>query len=395
LNPLVTCEEHGSSLKNATFDSLFLPVLRKLSVIIALAGAFLLSSCETTKSLTPEEKERQKREEAALKERYLDRIQSVENSCYEVLDRLGPAVVDYNESEVTGYSGAVFATERFYPSDLEEAVVKRGLGDFVSVRYIVEGSPADEGGLLLGDRLVRINGVKVPKGERASSFVVEKLRKLWLVDDSNLLVVERNGEELTLEIDANRSVSYSVVVTPFIRESAYAEGKAIYFPLEDMESLEEQEFDYVCAYALVQNVMKHARMKGQNEFIGSVLDLAAAVSGVHTGGIFSNMGRNAHKAGFQIESDILALYALANAGVDISGYPDFWEKKLSEGGKGLDRVSQERLDAMRQVVAEIEEKRLNGEPIYPTEYLAGEWERKDPLEVPETEDLTIGEAISN
>lgn len=330
-----------------------------------------------------------------MKERYLDRIQSVEDTCYEVLDRLGPVVVDYNETEVTGYSGAVFATERFYPPDLEEAVVKRGLGDFVSVRYIVEGSPADEGGLLLGDRLVRINGVKVPKGERASSFVVEKLRKLWLVEDTNLLVVERNGEEITLEIDANRSVSYSIVVTPFIRESAYAEGKAIYFPLESMENLEEQELDYLCAYALVQNVMKHARMKGQNEFIGSVLDLAAAVSGVHTGGIFSNMGRNAHKAGFQIESDILALYALANAGVDISGYPDFWEKRLSEGGKGLDRVSQERLDAMRQVIAEIEEKRLKGEPIYPTEYLAGEWERKDPLEVTETEEPKSEEVNSN
>ncbi len=129
--------------------------------------------------------------------------------------------------------------------------------------------------------------------------------------------------------------------------------------------------------------MKHARMKGQNELIGSVLDLAAAVSGVNTGGIFGSMGRNAHKAGFQIESDILALYALASAGVEISGYPDFWEEKLLREKKVVDRVSRERIEAMRQVVAEIEEKRLKGEPIYPTEYLAGEWERIDPLELSE------------
>ncbi len=69
--------------------------------------------------------------------------------------------------------------------------------------------------------------------------------KLWLVDESNRVVVDRNGEEIALEIDANRSVSYSIIVTPFIRESVYAEGKAIYFPLESMEGLEEQELDYI------------------------------------------------------------------------------------------------------------------------------------------------------
>ncbi len=356
-------------------------MLRKYSEIIALCCLVLLSSCQTTTPLTPEERERLAQEEAAMKERYLKRIQSVEESCYEVLDALGPKVLEYNENEAVGYSGAIFSTGRFYPMDLGKAVAKQGMGDFVSVRYIVEGSPADTGGLLLGDRLIRMNGVKVPKGERASTFVVEKMGKLWLVDDSNLLVIDRNGEEITLEIDANRSISYSVIVTPFIQGSVYAEGKAIYFPLEGMEGLEEAELDYMCAYALVQNVMKHARMKGQNEFIGSVLDIAAAVSGVNTGGIFSSMGRNAHRAGFQIESDILALYALANSGVDISGYPDFWEEKLLKEKKVLDRVSRERVEAMRQVVGEIEEKRLKGEPIYPTEYLAGEWTRKDPLEL--------------
>ena len=356
-------------------------MLRKLPEFVVVCCALLCVSCETTTPLTPEEKARLAQKEAEMKERYLKRIQSVEASCYEVLGALGPTVVEYNENEATGYSGAIFATRRFYPIDLEEAVAKQGMGDFVTVRYIVEGSPADAGGLLLGDRLLRLNGVKVPKGERASTFVVEKMGKLWLVDESNLMVVDRNGEEIALEIEANRSVSYSVIVTPFIGESVYAEGKAIYFPLESMEGLEEEELDYICAYALVQNVMKHARMKGQNEFIGSVLDLAAAVSGVNTGGIFGSMGRNAHKAGFQIESDILALYALANAGVDISGYPDFWEEKLLKEKKVMDRVTRERIDAMRQVVAEIEEKRLRSEPISPTEYLAGEWERIDPLEL--------------
>ena len=105
--------------------------------------------------------------------------------------------------------------------------------------------------------------------------------------------------------------------------------------------------------------------------------MAAMIYGVNTAGIFGNMGRNAHETGFLIESDLLALYSLARAGFDISGYPDFWEANLNDGDKGIDRQSQKRIDAMRQIVAEIEAKRLNGEPIYPTEYLAGDWSLED------------------
>jgi len=352
--------------------------VRKFILIPIIAwGLLLLGGCQTTARLSDEEKERIRQAELAHKQQYLERIQSVEEACYESLNVLGGVVAEYNEKESIAYSGAVFATKQFYPIDLEEVVVASYLGDFVSVRYIFEGSPADRGGLLVGDRLLRVNGQKAPKGERATSFVMGRLRKLWLVDEANQLLVERNGQELALEIETEAKASYSVVVTPFLNGATYAEGKTLYFSLKVMEGLEEEEFDYICAFALVQNVMKHSRMKEQNAFIGGVLDMAAAVYGVNTGGIFGSMGRNAHQAGFLIESDLLALYALASAGIDISGYPDFWEAKLSKGDKGIDRQSQKRIDAMRQIVAEIETKRANGEPIYPTEYLTGDWSLKD------------------
>ena len=342
-----------------------------------MLGVSLLGGCQTTTQLSPEEKEQQRQEELAHKRAYLKRIQSIEETCYESLDALGETVAGYNEKEAIGFSGAVFATKRFYPFDIEEVIEGTFMGDFVAARYVIEGSPADRGGLLLGDRLLLINGQKVPKGERATSFVTDRLRKLWRLDEANQLLIARNGEELVLDIEAEPSAHYSVIVTPFLSDGIYAEGKALYFSLKTMESLEEEEIDFLCAFALVQNVMKHAKMKEQNAFIGGVLDMAAAVYGVNTGGIFGNMGRNAHQAGFLIESDLLALYALAKAGVDISGYPDFWEANLSKGDKGIDSQSQKRVDAMRQIVAEIEEKRVNGDPIYPTEYLAGEWSLRD------------------
>ncbi len=352
-------------------------VKRFVRILFGMLLLAVLVGCETTTQLTDDEKAQQRKAELAHKEDYLERIQSVEEACYETLHVLGETVAEYNEKESLGYSGAVFATKRFYPMDIEEVVDPSFLGDFVAVRYIVEDSPADRGGLLLGDRLLLINGQKVPKGERATSFIADRLRKLWRLDEANQLLVARNGEELVLEIEAEESVHYSVIVTPFLTDGIYAEGKTLYFSLKTMEGLEGNEFDYLCAFALVQNVMKHAKMKEQNAFFGGMLDMAAMFYGVNTGGIFGSMGRSAHQAGFLIESDLLALYSLARAGFDISGYPDFWEASLSDEEKGIDRQSQKRLDAMRQIVAEIEAKRLGGEPIYPTEYLSGDWSLDD------------------
>lgn len=348
-----------------------------VGISFGLLGLALLIGCQTTTQLTDEEKAQQRQVELAHKRQYLERIQSVEEAVYETLHVLGETVAEFNEKEALGYSGAVFATKRFYPIDLEEVVDASFLGDFVAVRYIVGGSPADRGGLLLGDRLRLINGQKVPKGERATSFIADRLRKLWRLNEPNQLLIARNGEELVLEIEAEESAHYSVIVTPFIGEGIYAEGKTLYFSLKTMESLEGDEFDYLCAFALVQNVMKHAKMKEQNAFIGGMLDMAAMFYGVNTAGIFGNMGRTAHQAGFLIESDLLALYSLARAGMDIRGYPGFWEASLSEGDRGIDRQSQKRIDAIRQIVVEIEAKRLSGEPVYPTEYLSGDWTLDD------------------
>lgn len=353
----------------------------------------LLCGCQSTQ-LSYEERERRREEELALKERYLNRIQSVETSVYESMEVLADEVSDYNQDELYGFAGAIFVTDLFYPFELSGVARERGIGSRVVVRHVFEGSPADEAGLLLGDQLIRLNGKRVPRGEQGASFIVGRLKKSWLVDEPNTVVVDRNGRELTLDIEAENTVYNSIVVTPFLgeEEPAYSEGKAIYFSLESLESLEEAELHYVCAYALVQNVMKHARMKGQNELIGGVIDVAAMLYGVNTGGVFGNLGRNAYKAGFLIESDLLALYALASAGIDISGYPAYWEERLKDRNGQLSRVNQERLDAMSQVIKEIEVKRQTGEPIYPTEYFSGEWTLEDWRKQLESSDGSLGGA---
>ena len=334
--------------------------------------------CQSTQ-LSVEERERRRKEELALKERYLNRIQSAETSIYESMEMLATEVKDYNQDELQGFSGAVFVNDLFYPFELGAIARERGIGSRVVVRHVFEGSPADEAGLLLGDVLLRVNGKRVPRGEQGASFIVGNLKKLWLVDEPNIVLVDRNGRELELEIDAENSVYYSVVVTPFLGEEAlvHAEGKAIYFSLEGLEDVEEAELHYLCAHALVQNVMKHARMKGQNELIGGLVDMAAMLYGVNTGGVFGNLGRNAYKSGFLIESDLLALYALSSGGIDIESYPVYWEEQLKDGRGLLSRANQERIDAMRQVISEIAAKREAGEPIYPTEYLSGEWTLDD------------------
>ena len=155
-------------------------------VLAGLGLTFVISfwGCQSTQ-LTVEERERRREEELAQRERYLNRIQSVETSIYESMELLAAEVANYNQDEIQGYSGAVFVTDLFYPFELSGIARERGIGSRVVVRHVFEGSPADEAGLMLGDQLLRLNGKRVPGGEQGASFIVGKLKKLWLVDQSN------------------------------------------------------------------------------------------------------------------------------------------------------------------------------------------------------------------
>lgn len=348
----------------------------------ALAAFFLLllagfqPGCESTDRATRRaERESREAEERRLRSEFLTRIHAAETEVWRALDPLMRAAAGYRDEETHGYLGAAFVTEDFYSEALWDATEREGLGGHVTALAVFPDSPAEEAGLQAGDRIVSVNGAKVPKGPRATTFAVKKFKRLLRPEEENLLEVQRGAETLALAVEPGRGAYYAVVVVASREMDLYADGHAIWIGLDLAETLGgTDKLGYVCAYALAQNVMRHSKQRGRNAFLGQMVDLAAAVGGIPTGGLFGGMGASAHEAAYEIESDLIALYLLASSGHDIAGYPDFWEPALAaRSRKGtLRAMDLERLNSMKKIIAAIEKRRELGQEIYPEGYLTGD-----------------------
>ena len=343
----------------------------------------LLAGCETTK-LSQAEKERLESEKQMRLASMLEEIQLAEDDVYNTLHHIFLSAGGIKDEETFGYVGAFFATHHFYPELLEEALNERGIDEVITVRYVVPDSPADLAGLEKGDQLMGINGDAIPtRGLRPTKYAMNHLKKALIPDEPNRLLVRRAGQEIELEVEPVEAAYYGLIVWPHSEVFAETDGKMLFLSQSLLEMADDyKQLSYICAYAVAKGVMRHAKMKKSNMSIGSIFDIAAFVYGINTMGAFENMGRKAHQLAFEVEADMIALYILANAEIDISEYPAFWEETLPiyRRDRSLVKMDSERLGHMRKTIAEIDEKRINGEPIYPTEYLSGEMDTGEEIE---------------
>lgn len=305
----------------------------------------------------------------------LGRVHDAEASVWEHLNPLVQNAANYRSEETYGYIGAAFVTENFYSELFLREVRMEGLGPYVSVLTVFPDSPAERAGLKAGDKLVSVNGTKVPKGAGATSFAAMRVKRLLKPDEPNVLEVQRGEEILQLDVLPVAGAYYAVVIVESNVIDLQVDGDVIYVGLGLVENLKKRDdLSYLCAYALAKNVMRHTKQKGKNAFLGQLLDVAAAASGVNTGGVFGSMGSQAYSHAFEVEADLIALYLLASSGYEIEGYPVFWENVLRSRSRKdtLTAKEVERIETAGKVIASIEEKRAAGEAIFPEAYLQGD-----------------------
>ncbi|MBK1878021.1 PDZ domain-containing protein [Pelagicoccus mobilis] len=337
---------------------------------------FSLTGCDSTEAAARKaERERKEAEEARMRAAFLARVHEAESDAWAVLQPLMQQAAGYRAEETHGFIGAVFVTEAFYSEALVEEVRAEGFGQHISVLTVFDGSPAAAAGLQGGDRLVSVNGVKVPRGQNSAVFAARKVKRLLKPGEMNQIEVARGDEILELEIEAKPSAYYGVVIDASNSVDVHVDGDVIWLGLALVEYLDDsEELPYLCAYALSKNVMRHSKQVGRNAFLGQLLDVAAAAGGVNTGGMFGSMGGAAHAHAFDIESDLIALYLLASAGYKFDTYPEYWDRVIRSQRKNgqLKSKDVERLDKMRSVIASIQSKIEAGEMVYPEEYLQGD-----------------------
>lgn len=351
--------------------------MSKGAALLLLFSAMWIVGCETTESAAQKRLAREEREaqESQLREEFLDRIYAAEAEAWSVLDPLMREAAEYHVRETVAYTGAVFVSEDFYSEAFEKEVRGDGLGGFVSVQLVVPDSPAQRAGLKEGDRILEVNGKKTPRGQGAAFFAAKKMKRILEIDQSNTLLIQRGDETFELTIRPEDGVYYPVLIVASDTLDLHVDGDVIWLGLGMMERIEKgDDLNYLLAYALAKNVMRHPKQRGRNAVLGQLLDMAAMVGGVNTGGVFTSMSGNAYAHAFEVEADLIALYLLAAAEFEIDTYPDFWDNVLRQRSrKGVLSVKEEeRIEKMRQVVASIHSKLEAGEPIFPEAYLQGD-----------------------
>ena len=248
------------------------------------------------------------------------------------------------------------------------------MDDSLQVMTVPPGSPADTAGLKRGDKLFAIGGQAAPSGDKAYEKWQRLVSSLLKDRDSIILTIIRDGEQSDTLIHAEETCDYSIAETYGDTVNAYADGKNIVLSAGMLRFTEnDNELALVIAHEIAHNALNHMDAKKANYGTGSILDIAAALAGVNTGGAFGSIAARSHSKGFEAEADYVGLYIMALANISIDDAPDFWrrmaathpESTRNGGFLSTHPTTAERFVALDSTIQEINEKQENGIALMP------------------------------
>ena len=264
---------------------------------------------------------------------------------------------------------AAMSRQRVANSAQHEAIAEAlRLDDNLRVMAVYNNSAAANAGIQVGDIVVASSAAAVltPKGETRAEAAMRLRAPVTLQ-------VLRNGQPISLTIAAAPTCDYPLSVDPSSGVNAYADGSSIKVTKGMMRlATEDRELALVVGHELAHDTMGHITKKTQNAVLGTILDVAAALYGVNTGGTFGSAGAAAYSQDFEAEADYVGLYYLALAGYDTTGAAEFWRRMAIENPasiKGSFTASHpstpERYLALEAVSAEIHHKQDIGAALTP------------------------------
>lgn len=267
------------------------------------------------------------------------------------LDRVSSKVLQSNAelcSKKTLDLGVITHSKKTYPKHLRDAASRHvGALDQPSVLMVRADSPAAASGVVTGDVLV---------DEKNKPISGSKLGVMFMADPAAHASIQSEGEQQPLQFEAPETCKYPVRLKFSQAVNAYANGKAIIVTTGMMDfAARDEELALVVGHELAHNTMRHVPKSIRN-FI---------LSGFAT--------RTTRP--FESEADYVGLYYMARAGYEMKDVEDFWRRLGIKNPKSIVRakthpMTPDRLLSIRMTQEEIEQKRLDGEPLVPN-YLPG------------------------
>jgi len=282
-------------------------------------------------------------------------------------------------NQVRGGDGAVALNVAFFEPEYRAAARSAlGIGDDLQVVYVVEGSAAWIAGLEPGDEIVAVSGRPIGTDAHAAEIVRDAFRA-GSASNPVLLAVRRRNVVIEFVVEPERACAFDLNLVDSDEINAFADGTSINVTRGMLRFVSDDELAVIVAHELAHNAYGHVRKQLQNQaggaMAGLLVDLLAAAAGVNTGGAFSRAGGQAgaltYAKDFEAEADYVALYMLAASDMPIDKAPYFWRRMatIAPGQIGYGTThptSPERFVAMERTIAEIDAKRVAGEPLIPT-----------------------------
>lgn len=230
-----------------------------------------------------------------------------------------------------------------YPKELRLAAQRElGAEDAPSVAYVVPGGPADQAGLIIGDKIL-IDGQPVSASN-------SRLRDL-IDDETVTLNIQRGETALSMPITPDTVCRSRLRLQTSASINAVANGRSITVTTGMMEFAQsDDELAMIIGHELAHNTMGHIR-----KVIGNFI-----LSGFST----------RYTRPFESEADYVGLYYMVRAGYNPNEVESLWRRLADVDPRSVNRAKTHptfpdryvRIAATRD---EIRAKQEAGEPLIP------------------------------
>jgi beta-barrel assembly-enhancing protease len=264
------------------------------------------------------------------------------------------------------------------------------------IGLVVAGGPAERAGLRDGDQIVAVNGEKIPADSGAvktARLIAAQIKNSKAGSVLDLTVSQGPGLERNVSVTPETICAFPLVLDRSGSVNAQTDGKrlTLFLGLVRAET-DPRRVQFVIAHELAHAMLRHPQKSIRNSIVsgGAVVGTVAATGGwlldtvSYLAGKKPTVSYQRQGAGlatwpygrdFEREADYVGLYAMARAGLDVSGVEEIFTTFARESPSGTwlaltHPSSPERWLAVRATQAEIADKQEQGLPLLPNGWKA-------------------------